>query len=86
LSSNLIGQKISKKNLPINRNHCKETGKIFKFWHQLNLSAIAKTMPASLSGSVSPENLGSVISNKASAICKMINDKEKQNYVSTNQT
>lgn len=35
-----------------------------------DLSAIAKTIPTSLFGRISPENLGSVISNKASAIWK----------------
>jgi hypothetical protein len=36
---------------------------------ELNLSATAKTIPASDLGRISPENLGRLISNKASATC-----------------
>ena len=38
-------------------------------WLEFHLSAIAKTIPASVARRMSPENLGSVISYNASATC-----------------
>lgn len=41
-----------------------------------------KTIPGPVSGSMSPENLGRVISNKASAICTYKNAKNKKTSTS----
>lgn len=56
--------------------------KQINLWQKFHLSAIANTIPATVSGRISPENLGSVISNKASATCNTQSTETKKRSIS----
>jgi hypothetical protein len=56
--------------------------KQINLWLKFHLSAIANTIPGTVSGRISPENLGSVISNKASATCNTQSTEIKKRSIS----